>query len=127
MAILASLLALDAGAAAWSAWQRRTPRLPELPQRPAAGQPGGPERLEPDDDEPDTATEKPPSSVPPGALRILVIGESSARGEPYHPWLSVGQIAAWKLESVFRGRPVVVDMWARGGARSGRCTTAWPA
>ena len=38
------------------------------------------------------------------------------RGEPYHPWLSVGQIAAWKLESVFPGRPVDVDMWADGGA-----------
>ena len=59
---------------------------------------------------------RPSAPVPPGALRILVIGESSARGEPYHPWLSVGQIAAWKLESVFPGRPVRVDVWAYGGA-----------
>lgn len=49
-------------------------------------------------------------------LRMLVIGESSGRGEPYQPWLSVGQIAGWKLESVFPGRKVDVDVWAYGGA-----------
>src|SRR5262249_37434438 len=54
-----------------------------------------------------------------GALRILVIGESSARGDPYHPWLSVGQLVAWKLQQVLRGRPVVVDTWATGGATLG--------
>jgi hypothetical protein len=121
VAILLSLIALDAGAAAWSAWQRRTPRLPELPPRSNSG-PG--KKAGPDEPEAGlTAPEReeaapagPASAVPPGALRILVIGESSARGEPYHPWLSVGQIAAWKLESVLSGRPVHVDMWARGGA-----------
>jgi hypothetical protein len=45
-----------------------------------------------------------------------VIGESSARGVPYDPWLSVGQIVGWKLESVFPGRPIVVETWAKGGA-----------
>ena len=49
-------------------------------------------------------------------LRILVIGESSAQGEPYHPWLSVAQIVAWRLERVFPGRAIQVDMWAYGGA-----------
>ena len=49
-------------------------------------------------------------------MRILVIGESSGRGEPYHPWLSVAQIAAWRLEKVFPGRSIQVDMWAIGGA-----------
>jgi hypothetical protein len=49
-------------------------------------------------------------------LRILVIGESSARGEPYHPWLSVPQIVAWRLERILPGRHVSVDMWATGGA-----------
>jgi hypothetical protein len=120
--ILLSLIALDAGAAAWSAWQQRTPWLPEPPKRPRFGEPGGPDPTAGDDvpaaedTEPDTTPTASPLPVPPGALRILVIGESSARGEPYHPWLSVGQIAAWKLESVLSGRPVVVDMWARGGA-----------
>ena len=68
---------------------------------------------EQDPPEPSPAKAEPP--VPPDALRILVIGESSAQGEPYHPWLSVGQIAAWKLESVLPGRPIHVDMWAYGG------------
>ena len=50
------------------------------------------------------------------ALRILVIGESSARGDPYHPWMSVGQIVGWQLERIFPGRPVQIEMWAAGGA-----------
>ena len=45
-----------------------------------------------------------------------MIGESSGRGEPYHPWLSVGQIVAWRLERVFPGRPIQLDIWAYGGA-----------
>ena len=45
-----------------------------------------------------------------------MIGESSGRGEPYHPWLSVAQIAAWRLEKVFPGSTIQVDMWATGGA-----------
>ena len=45
-----------------------------------------------------------------------MIGESSAKGEPYHPWLSVPQIVAWRLGKVFSGRSIEVDMWAVGGA-----------
>jgi hypothetical protein len=112
VAILLSLLALDAGAAAWSAWQRRTPRLPELLPPSGAGSEPSAGLTRPGED----TESKAPAAVPPGALRLLVVGESSARGEPYHPWVSVGQIVAWKLESVFPGRPVVVDIWARGGA-----------
>ena len=48
-------------------------------------------------------------------VKILVIGESSAAGEPYEPWISVGQIVGWKLESVFPGRTFAVDVRARGG------------
>jgi tetratricopeptide (TPR) repeat protein len=48
-------------------------------------------------------------------INILVLGESSARGEPYDPWVSVGQIVGWKLESVFPERTVNVDVRARGG------------
>jgi tetratricopeptide (TPR) repeat protein len=106
VAILLSLLALDVGAAAWSAWQRRMPRLPEFAGLPDGVQPAGAEPV------PAPAVVPAP---PPGTLTILVIGESSARGEPYQPWLSVGQIAAWKLESVFLGRPIRVDIRASGG------------
>src|SRR5262249_1682998 len=40
---------------------------------------------------------------------------SSARGEPYQPWLSVGQVVGWQLERVFPGREVRVDIRADGG------------
>jgi hypothetical protein len=48
-------------------------------------------------------------------LKILVIGESSAAGEPYEPWISVAKIVGWKLDSVLAGRVVDVDVRARGG------------
>ncbi len=118
--VLLSLLALDIGAAAWSAWRHSAPRLPGFGATGPAGTqpvplehapaPGGPE--------PDLPTRFAPGARRPGAapVRILVLGESSARGEPYHPWVSVGQIVGWKLESVFPGRPIQVESWAKGGA-----------
>jgi hypothetical protein len=48
-------------------------------------------------------------------LYIVVVGESSARGDPYQPWVSIGQIVAWQLERVFPGRPIEVDIRAEGG------------
>lgn len=107
-AMLLGVLALDGGAAAWSAWQRRMPRLPELA--------GLPEGVGPLAVESIPAPAGDPTPPAPGTLTIVVAGESSARGEPYYPWLSVGQIAAWKLESVFPGRPIRVDIRAKGGA-----------
>jgi hypothetical protein len=57
--------------------------------------------------------EKKAASV--ATINILVLGESSALGEPYDPWVSVGQIVGWKLKSVFPGQKIVVDVRARGG------------
>lgn len=48
-------------------------------------------------------------------LYIVVLGESSAVGEPYDPWLSVGQILAWRLEEIFPGRRIELEMRARPG------------
>jgi len=48
-------------------------------------------------------------------LYLVVIGESSARGDPYDPWLSVGQIVGWQLEQIFPGRKILVDVRADGG------------
>ena len=118
-ATLLSLAALEAGAAAWRSWLQRSP---ELPTAVPSNGPGPPAKqpLSEEDGDPDLPARfendktGAPASVAP--LRILVIGESSARGEPYHPWLSVAQIAAWRLEKVFPGRKVEVDMWAIGGA-----------
>src|SRR5262245_19332645 len=114
VSLLLSLMVLDAGAAGRHAWLHRTPRLPEIRHendRTAptvlGRRPTGAASLQPS---------TPNARAAAGPLRILVIGESSGRGEPYHPWLSVGQIVAWKLESIFPGRPIQVDTWATGGA-----------
>src|SRR5262245_33743961 len=48
-------------------------------------------------------------------VSIVTIGESSARGFPYHPWLSVGQIVAWQLEDALPGRRVDADVRAEVG------------
>jgi tetratricopeptide (TPR) repeat protein len=112
-----SLAAFEAGAAAWRSKLHESPNLAVVVPR---GEPfDGGDPADPDEDDPDLPgvperrQPRSPGSAPP--LRILVIGESSARGEPYHPWLSVAQIAAWRLEKVFPGRTFQVDMWAKGG------------
>ena len=81
------LAGLEVTAWGWMGWLHRDPPLPRFQPGPANG-----------------------------PLRILVIGESSAQGKPYEPWLSVGQIVGWKLKKVFPGRPTQVDMQAEGGA-----------
>jgi hypothetical protein len=48
-------------------------------------------------------------------IDLVLVGESSAKGVPYDPWVSVGQIVAWKLEDVFPGRKIRVDFKAEGG------------
>ena len=63
-----SLALLEAGSAAWRAWMHRFPKLPTTF-----------------------------SAGDPDEYRIVVLGGSSALGEPYRPWLSVGQIIAWRL------------------------------
>jgi tetratricopeptide (TPR) repeat protein len=116
---LLSLAILEVGAAAWQSHLNRTPDLPAVvAQQESAGEsdrnlsdgtgdPGLPSRFH---------GEGAGSRGADRPLRILVIGESSAHGEPYHPWLSVAQIVAWRLEKVFPDRSIQVDMWAVGGA-----------
>jgi tetratricopeptide (TPR) repeat protein len=52
---------------------------------------------------------------PPGdrTVDIVVLGESSALGVPYHDWLSVGEIVAWKLREAVPDRSFAVKMLAR--------------
>ena len=78
---------LETGSAAWLAWAHR---FPALPTRFVAS--------------------------PSDELHITVIGGSSARGQPYQKWLSIGAIVAWKLQSELPGRRVVADVLAREGA-----------
>jgi hypothetical protein len=83
---LLGLVGMEGMAAAWLGW---THRLPSLPTRfPVA----------PDD-----------------SVSIVVIGESSARGYPYNPAVSVGQIVGWQLGKVMPGRRFEVDVRARLG------------
>jgi hypothetical protein len=95
---LIGLLAMEVGSEARLRWSKRLPRLPtefEPPANAPGTEPGGLAR--------------------PQGLSIVVVGESSALGEPYHPWLSVGQLVGWQLERVFPGRRIDVDIRAEGG------------
>ncbi len=88
-AFLIGLVLAEAASAAWWAISHRLPALPS--------------RFEDD-------------SGPDRPMRILVIGESSALGEPYQDWVSIGRILAWQLGQVFPGKAVEVETQARGGA-----------
>lgn len=52
----------------------------------------------------------------PGAIHLVVIGESSARGVPYARWLSVGRIVGDELGRALSGRKVEVEVLAEDGA-----------
>jgi hypothetical protein len=81
---LVALLGAEVAASAFLAWEHRLPALP--------------------------ATF--PEAKEPGEIHVVVVGESSAEGQPYHPWLSVGQIVGWKLGEALPGRPVRVTVLA---------------
>jgi hypothetical protein len=121
VAVLLGLAMLEAGAAAWHFWLHHAPTLPTVLAQPtSAGSEQATASSSPTDGEvtlPTGFRDAPdPSNAPRRPLRLLVIGESSGRGEPYHPWLSAAQIVGWRLERVFPGREVKVDIWATGGA-----------
>jgi hypothetical protein len=86
IACFSSLVMLELGAAVCGAWMHRFPRLPT-------------------DFEPAPAEE----------FRIVVLGGSSALGEPYRPWLSVGQIVAWQLQQAIKGRHFECEILANLG------------
>ncbi len=83
LACLVALIALELGSAAWRGWMHRLPALPTV--------------FEPS---------------PPNEYRILVLGGSSALGEPYRPWLSVGQIVAWQLQQALPDRRIACEILA---------------
>ncbi len=86
---------LDAGAWALHSWVHRSPALPTRFPEDEQPRANGPQRAD---------------------IYIVVIGESTAVGEPYDDWLSPGWIVGWKLAKVFPERRVAVDVWARKGA-----------
>jgi hypothetical protein len=87
LSCLVGFVGLEVGASVFRAWIHRLPRLPVT--------------FEP---------------APPDEYRIVVLGGSSAAGEPFREWLSVGQIVAWKLEQAVPGRRFVCDVLAWLGA-----------
>lgn len=107
---LLSFALMEAGAFAWHSWRHRIPDLASKTSEPPPEEPADPLR-----EAAATKDVNRPADSPSRPLKILVIGESSARGEPYQDWLSVGQILGWKLGEVFPGRKVEVDMQAEPG------------
>ena len=80
---LFSVAVLELGSAAWRSWMHRLPSLPGSF-----------------------------SDKVPGEYRIVVLGGSSALGEPFRPWLSVGQIVAWQLQRAVPTRRFELDILA---------------
>ncbi len=104
---LATLLSLGLLEAAAAVWLARTHRLPPLPTRFEAD----PIRQALRSDEAEPALARGDADE----LHLVVVGESSAEGQPYHPHFSVGQVLAWQLEQMFPGRRVKLTMLATGG------------
>jgi hypothetical protein len=99
---LAGLVLMEAAAEIHRRWSERIPALPtSFAESPARRSPG-----------PSPAGSGSPAVA---GLSLVVVGESSALGEPYQPWVSVGQVVGWQLERVFPGREIQVDLRADGG------------
>ncbi len=56
-----------------------------------------------------------PDPPDPSTVNILVLGASSAVGVPYHDWLSVAEIVAWKLREAVPDRRFAIEYLARPG------------
>jgi hypothetical protein len=113
VALMFSLAMAESIAAVWLAWtQVSTPWLPtRFPDPPTKTADGNGENTRVQKSLPtrfsDTSNDD--------TLDIVVLGESSACGAPYHDWLSVGQIVAWKLREAIPHRQFRVEYVARLG------------
>ena len=117
VALMFCLAMAESVAAAWLAWtQVSTPWLPSrFPDPPPKTADGNGEN---------TRVQEPlptrfPDTSDDDTLDIVVLGESSACGAPYHKWLSVGQIVAWKLREAIPNRQFRVEHLARLGMQPG--------
>jgi hypothetical protein len=113
LAVLFALGTAEAVAAAWLAWtQIPTPWLPtRFPDRPTRIG----ERLGTNARAPGPLPSDFSDSEDNDTLDIIVLGGSSACGAPYHKWLSLGQIVAWKLHEAIPDRRFRVEILARMG------------
>jgi hypothetical protein len=122
LSCLFSLALSETCATLYWMYKQRPPWLPEWPvavgarQANASGNELGPA----DRGRPSLLAEQgrvePIPGDPAAETYLVVIGESSGRGEPYHPWMSVGQIVGWQLERLFPSRRFKVDVLARPGS-----------
>jgi hypothetical protein len=112
---LAGLFAMELSAEVRLRWSYRFPDLPTRFAKPLSLRSTVSNPVDAAQENPDKTVS--PHGAPPAEdeLYFVVAGESSARGEPYQPWLSVAQIVAWQLEQIFPGRHVRVDIRAQGG------------
>lgn len=108
------IVLVESSAAGWRAWTRRIPTLPEAPVKSTSTDRAALPELPVD--------LKDAKGGAGDAVEIVVIGESSARGEPYgdpdpprDPWLSIGQIVGWQLGRTMPGRRFHVTVVAVGG------------
>lgn len=85
--ISACAVLVEAGAAIRSGIEKRSPTLPNFSRAPGE----------------------------PGHIRIAIAGESSAAGEPYQPWVSLGKLLAWKLGEAYPELAVEVEDQSMGG------------
>jgi hypothetical protein len=119
---LFGLALLETGATLYWMHKQRPPWLPGWPIKVAARQanPFGNEPAPADRGEPSllAGQDRAEGNLedPADEVYLVVIGESSGRGEPYHPWLSVGQIVGWQLQRLLPSRRFKVDVLARPGA-----------
>lgn len=103
LACLSSLFGLilaDLGAASWKAMTQQPPVSSES----AAPRQRGPELPSQFMDSPDDPT-----------MDLVVVGESSAEGQPCQEWLSVGQIVTWQLQQVLPDQHFRLHVLAHGG------------
>jgi len=111
----AGLIVMELASAAKLRWAQRLPDLPTYFEQPPSVLPPRAEAVRATARGRQNAATGDSRPKPGPNLYLVVIGESSARGEPYHPWLSVGQIVGWQLERVFPDRKIEVDVRAEGG------------
>ncbi|MDB5351675.1 MAG: hypothetical protein JWN86_2922 [Planctomycetota bacterium] len=90
VATLLGLAMLELGAWGFAVWNRLPPPPPRVPP-------------------------KVPEARASGELVLLVLGESSAEGQPFQPWFSIGHVVARQIEQSNPGKKVRIIMAASGG------------
>ena len=113
LAVLFASGVAEGVAASWLAWRHAsTPRLPtRFPNAPANLAFGNRK----DGRAPEPLPTRFSDTSDDETLDIVVLGGSSACGVPYHKWLSVGRIVAWKLHAAIPNRRFRVEHLARPG------------